>query len=121
MATVTLTTGAHSLVIYGKLGKPNGVGEHVCGVSFLGEFLSSAGIYRRTMTRNGRRSVRMAHYVPANPQTTAQQSRRLFFANGVLSWHALSENERHYWRKLKSPPNRNGFQRYMSAYMKGNI
>lgn len=121
MGTVTITGGAHSLMIHGKVGNPNGVGELVLGISFVGDFLPAAGIYKRIKTKNGRKSVRMAHYVPTNPQTTLQQAKRLIFADGVASWHSLTDPERQYWRDLKSPSNRNGFQRYMSQYMLGNV
>ena len=37
---------------------------------------------------------RRGYFVPANPRTPAQQSRRAMFAAAVANWHALTPEER---------------------------
>lgn len=121
MAIVRLGSGSFSLVAYGKLGRPSGLGEHVCGVSLLGDYFPESGIYCRRKGRVGRLVVRCRHYVPTNPRTTAQQARRSAFAAGVSAWHELKDVDRQGWKNEGRLLRLNGFQTFMSAWMKGGV
>jgi len=53
--------------------------------------------------------------------TPAQQLLRSKFALAVAGWQLLTEEEKTYWRRLKRPERMSGYNRYLSAFLFGNL
>lgn len=117
MAIVKRITEIPVLTISGQTGLPNGFGFHTCGVSKLGDRYIEAGIYRRNGRWRNQKIVKMKHYVPTNPQSTAQQLRRTKFANGVIHWQSLSPAEKIKYRDRGSRINMTGFNLHQREWM----
>jgi len=68
-----------------------------------------------------RKQTIVSNYVPpANPQTIPQQVRRMKFAGGVATWHALDQHIKETWndRAQKSHLILSGFNLFLSMYMR---
>lgn len=61
---------------------------------------------------------RRRNFVPANPRTPAQQSRRALFRNAVSSWRAMSAASRRPWNVRASRLRMSGFNLWISSYLK---
>lgn len=121
MAVIDTTEVANSFEIRGRIGRPNELGETWCGWTELGEYLPVAGIYQRRHSGGKQIFVRMKHYHGPNPQTVPQQANRATFADAVAAWQALSTTEKNYWRRRKTPRMMSGYNRFLRAYMRGEI
>ena len=117
MAIVKRIIDIPVLSISGQTGLPNGFGFHTFGVSKLADRYIEAGIYRRNTRHRNNKIVKMKHYVPTNPQTTAQQTRRTKFANGVAQWHLLTNDQKWIYRKKGAKLNMTGFNLFMRQWM----
>lgn len=107
-----------TIEIRGKLGRPNELGEFWCGWSECGEYNPLAGYYQKRRNRRGQIFVRTKHYICKNPQTVPQQANRTKFAQAILAWRELTDEEKKYWRGLKYPRFMSGYNRFLRDYMK---
>jgi hypothetical protein len=65
------------------------------------------------------KSVQVRRWVTGtNPNTPSQQAHRAIFADGVAAWHTLSEEDKKQWTATGSKQGLNGFQSFMSYYLK---
>jgi hypothetical protein len=78
-------------------------------------------IYREKPTATGRKIVRQRYFIPYNPQTTIQQENRAKFSDGVAAWQVLPFTTQIIWNKLKYPNHMSGYNRFLRAYMRGEI
>ena len=78
-------------------------------------------IYREKPTSKGRVTIRQRYFIPTNPQTTPQQENRGKFADAVLAWQNLTFTAQVVWNKLRYPEHMSGYNRYLRAYMKGEV
>lgn len=117
MTVVQAIAGHKMLAVVGKLGLPNGCGAMTCAVTKLGDDFEDAGIFRRNGRHKNQKIVKMKHYVPTNPQTTAQQTRRATFANGVIAWKTLPTLEKNDYRQRAKGQKMSGFNLHQREYM----
>ncbi len=68
-------------------------------------------------TRRGRQCVRI-HVIPRNPDTEAQRAVRSIFRDAVISWQAMSEDERYTFNHKARYLNMSGYNFYISNYIK---
>jgi hypothetical protein len=78
------------------------------------------GIYQQRMTRKGKRTIKMKMYAPTNPQTVLQQTNRQKFADAVIAWQALTNEEKNVYNQLKYPDQMSGYNKFISQYLKSH-
>lgn len=117
MAIIDNIEGLKFYTVQKRIGRPCRVGNFWLGRSRLGEYFESAGIYKLNGRWRKRDIIKMAHYAPHNPRTTAQQNNRQKIANATMAWHALTESEKNYWRQLKYPRKMSGFNRFVKWHI----
>lgn len=116
---------------YGEVQEFVGKGEHGVrsyGEDEYGDVFDFAGIYQIRHHRTkylvageketGELYIRKSRfYIPSNPKTEGQQSRRSIFADGVSAWKSLSEDEKNIYRKRAENLRMSGFNLYMREYL----
>lgn len=118
MSINTVKDGIPCLSIAGKYGLPNGLGEHILGWSQLGDVNKYSGYYQRRSSKKGTTFTRCRPYWNAPHTTQRAVEVKNNFATGVLAWHALSNEEKLYYNRLKTPWAQSGFTRFMSKYLR---
>lgn len=92
-----------------KIGLPNGCGRAICGWSLCGDWNDRSAIYRVRHYEGQKHKERLEFYPYIITNTTEQATRRATFADAVLAWQNLAENQ-------KSEFNRKAIGRHMSGY-----
>lgn len=115
MAIVNPTENGGIIEIRGTLGRPCGLGRFMLGLSQFGDWNPYAGIYQRRPRKGGQIIVRMKHYRPAYRRTTAQDARRVLFADAVAEWQALTATERLEWNKAARGLRLNGYHVFLRS------
>jgi hypothetical protein len=64
--------------------------------------------------------VRLRPYWPTNPQTTAQQTRRTVFANGIAEWQSLTSEQKAVYNKSGTKVGRTGMNLFMREWLKSH-
>ena len=119
---------------YGEIIEPVGPGQHgirIYGETDYGDAFAFAGIYQVRHHRIGYLTLgeketgelyvrRSKFYVPKNPNSEAQQSKRSIFTAGVLSWQSLSEDEKNIYRERAEGLEMSGFNLFLSEYLLNN-
>ena len=118
MAITTVLTRLFSFQTTKDMGLPNGFGEVYFGWSQFGDWNIYAGTYARVDTPGGREIVRKRHMWPVNPQTVAQQARRIVFANGVQAWRDLTDEQRSAYNIAGNKKAITGYNLFLSEYLK---
>ena len=62
--------------------------------------LNVHGIYQKKHGIKGCYYRRMEFYVPTNPRTELQQANRAKFAEAVLAWQALTQEQKEVYNKI---------------------
>lgn len=75
--------------------------------------LGDCVFYHCGQTRCVRRYVK-----PANPDTESQRQRRILFGAAIRSWQMLPESGKRQWHQQAADKNRNGYNYYVSEFMK---
>lgn len=123
--------GEYGSTKYGEVQEFVGKGEYGVGSygeTEYGDVLDFAGIYQIRHHRTkflvkgeketGELYIRKSKfYIPSNPKTESQQSRRSIFADGVSGWQSLSEDEKNIYRKKAEGLRMSGFNFYMREYL----
>jgi len=73
--------------------------------------------YQRRRTWHGIVWSAMKAYTPTNPNSPAQQARRLLFAQAVAAWQALTSAEQDEYNKRRYPPRIPGYNRFLREYL----
>lgn len=118
MALVDFPDSLFSLQQRGKFGAPGGLGNHRLGWTLLGYFNKLSGYYQKRKLKQGGKVCRLRHYWPKNPQTIAQQANRARFAQAVNAWRLLTPLEVAKYNKRGAKRNMEGFNLFISEYMK---
>ncbi len=71
-------------------------------------------------TRRGTLCVR-THVIPRNPNTYAQRIVRRNFAEAVLTWQSMTEDERYSYNRKARYLNMSGYNLFISNYLKRAI
>lgn len=108
----------YTLTISRKIGFPWGFGHIWFGVSRFGDDLEQSGIYQRRPTSRGQVFVRENFYWPVNTLSEELELNRMIFAEGVLAWQDLSEEEKNLFRCLTYPRFMSGYNRFLSLWLK---
>jgi len=98
-----------------RLGLADELGEIIIGESKYGDNNHFNGIYQMRVTLRGKKSCRMNHYYPDNPQTEAQQTNRAKMATAVSDWQALTEEQKNNYRALSKYTHMTGFNLYIKT------
>lgn len=104
-----------------SMGRPNGLGQHFCGVTWLGEDSEIAGVYQKRPRKKGQIFVKMKFSIPNDPKTSLQITQRNKFRDSILAWRALTEEEKNVYNTMQYPPRMSGFNRFIRLYMRDEI
>ena len=84
----------------------------LAGLRYVGKIGDFVYYYRNDIF------ITRPYYKPAQPVTPARLARWKKFRNGVLAWQALSPVQKGTWNKLGDMFNYEGFNRFMSKFLK---
>lgn len=118
MVVVNWKDRAFSLGIRGKIGKPDSVGDFMCGYSDLGYQNKFSGVYQSRPRKGGRIFVKMRYSLPPDTYSAIKQANRTKFASAIIAWNALDFLDQVSWNKKKYPYHMSGYNRFISNYMK---
>lgn len=121
MAVLKDIAKRYSLTLRNALGRPNQLGEHWLGWTYLGDDNPMCGVYQVRHQKTGYQQVKERHYVPYNPNSSAQIHSRNVFRDGVAAWHALTDLQRFTYNKSAKTKGVNGFMKFMGQYLDANL
>lgn len=112
-----------------KLGRSCGFGNSRFGFAPIGDDRFIQGVYQKRVTgynHKGRIAgrprnsyiVRMTSYRPTNPQTVPQQNWRAIFADAVLNWRLLTDEEKQPYNMRGIKASKPGRSLFISEYLK---
>ncbi len=61
---------------------------------------------------------RVPYYTPTNPRSGRQQTWRTIFAEGIAAWHALTEEEKAWWKEQAQKRGMVGQHYFQSVWLK---
>lgn len=102
-----------------QLGRPNRLGEHILGWTWLGHFNKYAGIYqkRHNYLENKIVGVKERFYRPTNPQSVPQQAWRQKFADGMDEWASLTPAEKEWYNQRGNLLGMHGVNLFLREYL----
>lgn len=100
-----------------RYGKPNQFGQVVFGWSWFGNTDEKVEVYRVRHYNRKKISGNLPYYMTSNPQTEIQQENRYKFAEAVLAWQDLTEQEKTVYNELSTGTNKSGYNIFISRYM----
>ena len=100
-----------------KLGAPSTYGTRGYGAHQYGAGAKFFGIYQ-IRTRDGKQvQVKRKYYVPTNPQTIPQQANRQKYANALIGWQNLTNDQKEVYNKKAKYKSLSGNNLYISEYL----
>ncbi len=100
-----------------KLGFPPLYGEREYGNFRYGEDDKFYGIYQVRSRYGSQVVVKEKFYTPTNPQTVAQQAWRQVYADSIVAWQALTDNQKEQYNiKAKFKPY-SGYNLFQKEYL----
>lgn len=104
-----------------KIGRPNGYGLGIYGVSQYGDENEIAGIYRIRRYNGKKYKEKMNFYPYVITNTPAQIIVRNLFADAVSAWYILTELEQAEYNKRAIGRHMIGKNLFIKEYMKINL
>jgi len=119
----------YSFKAWGRMGRPMLCGYAWCGWSQCGEDIEMAGVYQQRRHRIGnglrepiifgaQKNFFQAPTWPVNPRTVKQQAWRSNFADAVLAWQNLTDEQKAYYNAKNDRRGWSGYNYYLSCYLK---
>lgn len=103
--------------IKGKLGAPSAYGTRNYGAFDYGAGAEEIGIYQ-VRTRFGKRvQVKEKHYIPTNPQTGPQQAWRQVYADSIVAWQTLTDEQKAVYTEKAKGKNMSGYNLFQKEYL----
>lgn len=121
MAILTTLDKKPALTIRNALGRPNQLGEHWLGWTYLGDDNPMCGVYQVRHQKGKFQQVKERHYVPRNTPSSAHTHLRSTFRDGVAEWHGLTDAERTAYNESSTTKGVNGFNKFMGQYLDANL
>jgi hypothetical protein len=75
------------------------------------------GIYRTDNVTGKTKYYREPLYITRNPQTGPQQTWRAKYADGVLAWQNLTQEQKDYYNKLANGKRYSGYNLFLKEYL----
>lgn len=79
-----------------------------------------SGIYQVRTRYNRKTCVKQRYYMPKDPKSTAQVTRRTVFASAVLAWQALTDEQKQVYRKRAYCKPKSGYNIFLGEYLKAH-
>lgn len=119
MSKVSPFEQPYSVTTRKSLGLPNRLGEHILGWSPLGYFNDKAGIYQSRAKPGGigSQTIRERFYIPANPQSVAQQNWRDEFKAGMVAWANLTPEQKQAYNEKADPLGLHGVNLFLKEWL----
>ena len=95
-------------------------GYSVFGYNKYGDIILLSGIYRTDNVTGKTKCYREPYYIPKNPRSEAQQAQRQKYANGVVAWQALTEEEKEIYNKRAKHKKYSGYHLFLKEYLLSN-
>ena len=75
------------------------------------------GIYQMRRCKEGIIPIRMKFYKPSNPRTILQQANRQKYADGVLGWQSLTDEQKKVYNDNVKGRCLSGYNLYIKEYL----
>lgn len=117
MAVINPVENGVGIQIRKKLGRSSEYGQKLYGNFEYGEQDDRFGIYQMR-TRYGKQIlVKEIFYWPTNPQSVAQQANRQKYADAILAWQGLTDNQKEIYNEIARYESYSGFNLYIREYI----
>jgi len=90
------------------------------GITKYGDAIEKHGIYYIRIKNNKQVIVKRNFYWPSNPQTEAQQANRQKYANAIVAWQNLTDEQKEIYNETARYKPYSGFNLYTKEYMLSN-
>ncbi len=100
-----------------KLGRTSEYGCRRYGAFFYGEVNDLYGIYSIRKGLKGQIIVKKRFYIPSNPRTVPQQANRQIYADGVLAWQNLTEEQKSVYNTNATGLKMSGYNLFLKEYL----
>ena len=100
-----------------KLGRTCEYGCRFYGAFFYGEVHDFYGIYQIRKGVNGQIIVKEKFYISINPQTEAQQANRQKYADSVLAWQNLTDEQKLVYNNKAKGRKLSGYNLFQKQYL----
>lgn len=87
------------------------------GKDIYGNARGIYGIYRIQPMLGGQVIIKQDFYIPSNPQTEPQQANRQKYADALLSWQGLTDDQKDVYNKKAKYKKYSGYNLYLSEYL----
>lgn len=93
------------------------LGIFVLGGSILGDLILLSGIYRTDNVSGYTRYYREPYYITRNPRYEPQQINRQKFADAIIGWQGLTDEQKAIYNKRVEKLQMSGYNLYIKEYM----
>lgn len=76
-----------------------------------------SGIYRSNSQFGETRFYRQRYYIPRNPRTAKQQLQRKKYADGVVAWQGLTDEQKDFYNQLSINRDLSGYNIFLKEYL----
>ena len=117
MAIINPTDEAIGVTIRKKLGRSSEYGQRLYGNFEYGEQDDKFGIYQIRSRYDGQIIIKENFYWPANPQTAPQQANRQKYADAIVAWQGLTNNQKEIYNERARYKPYSGYNLYIGEYI----
>jgi len=100
-----------------KVGRTSEYGCRRYGGFFYGEVDDNYGIYQMRRGVTGQIIVKERFYIPNNPRSVPQQTNRQKYADSVLAWQNLTDEQKSVYNKRVSGRKLSGYNLFQKEYL----
>jgi hypothetical protein len=100
-----------------KIGLPNFLGGIICGWSEMGDDNEISGLYRVRHYNGKKHKEKMSFYPYVITHTEQQDVNRSKFKNAVISWQALTSEQKAIYNKRAVGRHMFGYHLFLREYM----
>lgn len=94
-----------------------GYGNAVFGVNIFADLILLSGIYRTDNVTGVTKYYREPFYITKNPRYAPQQANRQKYADGVLAWQGLTEEQKNQYNEKAKGKRMSGYNLFLKEYL----
>jgi len=90
------------------------------GIVDYGDGLILSGIYRTDNVTGETKNYREPYYITKNPRTDLQQANRQKYADSILAWRGLTDEQKNQYNKRAIGKRMSGYNLFQKEYLKSH-
>lgn len=94
-----------------------GFGDSVFGLDNYANILPLSGIYRSDNVTGETKYYREPYYITKNPQSPDQQVQRQKYADSIIAWKALTQDQKNVYNERAKFKNYSGYNLFQKEYL----